>query len=200
MEDITNKDIETTEEEEVVEENTVTMTKEELDKLFQPEGDTRVSTATQKIISDYEAKAKEQEEEAKRLAQLSAEERANEIQRQKDEEVAKLKAELRRRDLEGDTISRLNEEGIDISFKSFLMGNDEETTNTNIKTFKEVFNNEVQKRVEERLKGKTPKAGGSIETTINPFKRDTFNLTEQGKLFRENPELAQKLKREAKGE
>lgn len=199
MEDIKNKDVETTEEE-VEEENTVTMTKEELDKLLQQEGDKRVSTARQKIISDYEAKAKEQEEEAKRLAQLSAEERANEIQRQKDEEVAKLKAELRRRDLEGDTISRLNEEGIDISFKSFLMGNDEETTNTNIKTFKEVFNNEVQKRVEERLRGKTPKAGGSIEKSINPFKRDTFNLTEQGKLFRENPELAQKLKREAKGE
>ena len=31
----------------------------------------------------------------------------------------------------------------------------------------------------------------------NPFKKETFNLTEQGKMFRENPELAARLKAEA---
>ena len=31
----------------------------------------------------------------------------------------------------------------------------------------------------------------------NPWKKETFNLTEQGRIFKENPELAQRLKKEA---
>ena len=36
-------------------------------------------------------------------------------------------------------------------------------------------------------------AGGSGAGTANPFARDTFNLTEQGRLFRENPTQAKEL-------
>lgn len=34
---------------------------------------------------------------------------------------------------------------------------------------------------------------GGTGTTVNPWKEDTFNLTEQGKLVRENPDLAKSL-------
>lgn len=40
-------------------------------------------------------------------------------------------------------------------------------------------------------------AGGNGGNRINPFKKDTFNLTEQGKLFKENPALAKSLAQEA---
>lgn len=40
-------------------------------------------------------------------------------------------------------------------------------------------------------------AGGNGGNKINPFKKDTFNLTEQGKLFKENPALAKSLAQEA---
>lgn len=36
-------------------------------------------------------------------------------------------------------------------------------------------------------------AGGGTNPTGNPFAKETFNLTEQGKLFRENPEQARAL-------
>ena len=36
-------------------------------------------------------------------------------------------------------------------------------------------------------------AGGSGTGTANPFAKDTFNLTEQGRLFRENPAQAKEL-------
>lgn len=36
-------------------------------------------------------------------------------------------------------------------------------------------------------------AGGSSVGKINPFAKDTFNLTEQGRLFRENPAQAKEL-------
>lgn len=40
-------------------------------------------------------------------------------------------------------------------------------------------------------------AGGNGGNKVNPFKKDTFNLTEQGKLFKENPALAKSLAQEA---
>lgn len=40
-------------------------------------------------------------------------------------------------------------------------------------------------------------AGGNGENKVNPFKKETFNLTEQGKLFKENPALAKSLAQEA---
>lgn len=39
--------------------------------------------------------------------------------------------------------------------------------------------------------------GGSGGPVSNPFKKETFNLTEQGKIFRENPEQAKALAAEA---
>lgn len=40
-------------------------------------------------------------------------------------------------------------------------------------------------------------AGGNGGNTVNPFKKETFSLTEQGKLFKENPALAKSLAQEA---
>lgn len=36
-------------------------------------------------------------------------------------------------------------------------------------------------------------AGGDGKETVNPFAKETFNLTKQGKLFKENPEHAKEL-------
>ncbi len=41
--------------------------------------------------------------------------------------------------------------------------------------------------------GYDPAGGGNGAGTGNPFAKDTFNLTEQGKLFRENPAQAKEL-------
>ncbi len=40
-------------------------------------------------------------------------------------------------------------------------------------------------------------ATGGGKTAVNPWSRATFNLTQQGKILRENPELAARLKAEA---
>lgn len=50
-----------------------------------------------------------------------------------------------------------------------------------------------------KLAGRQPHAteGTGMSTNTNPFKKETLNLTEQGRLFRENPELAMRLQKEA---
>lgn len=42
-----------------------------------------------------------------------------------------------------------------------------------------------------------PNGGGNNPPAANPFKKETFNLTEQGKMFRENPEQARAMAAEA---
>ena len=43
----------------------------------------------------------------------------------------------------------------------------------------------------------SPNGGGNGTPAANPFKKETFNLTEQGKMFRENPEQARAMAAEA---
>lgn len=108
-------------------------------------------------LAKEKAKAEEDKKEAERLSKLSAEERAKEEAKKKDEEIAKLRAEIDRNNLEKDTVDRLNQEGLPLEFKSFLMQENAEKTNESIKAFKEVYNKAVQAEVEKRFKGKTPK-------------------------------------------
>ncbi|MED1122801.1 phage scaffolding protein [Bacillus atrophaeus] len=51
------------------------------------------------------------------------------------------------------------------------------------------------------LAGRQPHVtpGNPLQQSSNPFKKESLNLTEQGKLFREDPELARKLQAEARG-
>lgn len=47
-----------------------------------------------------------------------------------------------------------------------------------------------------KFKGVKPGESGEAATStqVNPWKKETFNLTEQGRILRENPELAKQLK------
>lgn len=54
---------------------------------------------------------------------------------------------------------------------------------------------------EDKLSGRDPHPGADPlepQANKNPFSKEYFNLTEQGRLFREDPELANKLKELAK--
>lgn len=131
-----------------------------------------------RIISDRlrreeEKRAKEIErakEEGKRLASLTEDERKQEEQRLKEQELEETKEKLRRLELTNDTVDRLNEEGIPLEFKEFLMGDDAESTNQNIKNFKMIYQKEIENAVVERLRGKTPTIGGTpyIERNKKP--------------------------------
>lgn len=47
---------------------------------------------------------------------------------------------------------------------------------------------------EQPLSGKTPPNNGKSNPSYNPWSKEHFNLTQQGKILRENPELAAQLK------
>ena len=49
----------------------------------------------------------------------------------------------------------------------------------------------------EQVTGRVPNTNGKSSKGINPFSKEHFNLTEQGKLFKENPALAKQMMEQA---
>ena len=147
-----NTDTETVEEQEAK-----TDTQEEVDEMTKDLlTKEEVEDIVKKRLAREKTKAEEEKKEAERLSKLSEKERQVEESKKKDEVIAKLQAEIDRNNLEKDTVDRLNEEGLPLEFKSFLMQKDAETTNEIIKSFKEIYQKKVQEEVEKRFKGKTP--------------------------------------------
>lgn len=171
------------------------LTTEEIQKMIQ--------SATDKVRTEYSKKLKEAQAEAERLAKekMSEEEKA-EFERQKlQDELTEKEQALLERELNLQAIDLLTEAKMPLTFKEFVIGADEETTKTKVKTLKTLWAEELEKAVQERFKEKgrephNPSGGGDGEK--NPWSKEHFNLTEQGRLLRENPELAKQLMANAK--
>ena len=140
---------------------TKTYTQDEVDKLLQSEADKRVTEALKTAKAKWEKEYKEQLErekkEAERLSKLSAEEREKELLKQKEEELAEKERAIRMKELHLDTIEILAEENLPVGFAEFLIKDDAETTNENIKKFKKEWQKALSNAVDERIKGKSPK-------------------------------------------
>lgn len=128
----------------------------------------KVEEIIAKTIAKERQKAEKDAEEAKRLSKLSAEERAKEEAEANKKEIERLTAEINRRNLEAETVDVLNQENLPLDFKSFLIADNAENTLERIKSFKPIYEKAVQKGIEERLSGKTPKAGGNTQK-LNPI-------------------------------
>ncbi len=165
-------------------------TQEELDKLLQSNADQRVTaalkTAKQTWEQEKQAAIQAAEDEAKKLAGLSAEEQ----QKIKDDKYkADLEARekaLSQRELKIEAINVLSEKKLPVSFADLLLSSDAENTKKNIDTFETAFRQAVQDGVTERLKSPTPKGGGKGNVEPGAFGKE---LAEQKK--NSNPDLQQ---------
>lgn len=123
----------------------------------------------------------------------------------KDTELAKLKAEIEkmqkesiRKDLTNKAIKIATDKKLPVELVDYLIGQDEQTTTQNLEKLESIFGSHVETLVQERLKSSsyTPPKGDS-NVTKNPWSKEHFNLTEQGRLMNENPELANQFKAQA---
>lgn len=108
-----------------------------------------------------------------------------------------------RKDLRLKTLSALTEKGVPTDLTDYIIGDDETSTDANIETITRLWvdklSESVEAEVQKRLKGIGSKSPDRREdVTENPWSKATFNLTKQGKILTENPELAKKLQAEAK--
>lgn len=119
-----------------------------------------------------------QKKEAERLSRLSEEERQKaEIEAARHELEIKEK-ELQRKELLIEMTKVLDERKIPVKFMEYLIADDNESTLKRITDFEREYKNAIETAVNERLKGKTPPAGGKIQVgNGSPRVKDGFIKT-----------------------
>ena len=172
------ENIETTEQVETVEvKNEKTFTQEELDKILN------------KKFAQWQKKTEEAKLEAERKAKLTEAEKLAE--ERKEFEALKKQFEYEKR--VNSTSKVLASNNLPVEFADFLISDSDEATTQRVDLFKNAFNEAVEKLVNERLKGNTPKVGTSktLEVTKEQFKK--MDLMQRQELFNKNRELYNKL-------
>ena len=163
-----------------------TFTQEEVDKMIQK----RLSRERK----DIEAKIEAERQEAERLAKLSEAERQKAMFEKQVAEFEATKRAFEQEKLLNETSKQLASKNLPIEFAEMLKSEDAESTFENIKIFEAKFNEAVERLVNERLKGNTPKAKSDVSGGMT---KETFNkmsYQERLALFNSDPELYDKLK------
>jgi len=123
----------------------------------------------------------------------------------KDKAIADMKAELAAMKAEGLRKERVNvalkiatEKKLPVEIIDYFIGQDEETTINNLTVLEKVFSPHVEALVAERMKPTyVPPSGGTPPSGKNPWSKEHFNLTEQGKIINSDPALATQLQAQA---
>lgn len=156
-----------------------------------------------KLIKDRVARAvKDKEEaikEAEKLAKMNAEQkREYELEKLKRENE-ELKAAQNRYELGREATKMLAESGITASDEilDFVVREDAEKTSEAVQAFSELVDRISDEKMKEKLKGKPPRKDAQPGGFKNPFSKEHFNLTEQGRLLKADPELYKQLKAQA---
>lgn len=164
-----------------------TFTLEEVNSLLQSETDKRVNQAL--------AKQKKQYEKQLSLSKLDGDERAK---AEKDNRIAELEEQLAAFQVErnrSELKSVLGSRGLSAEFADIVnISDDIEASQANIDKLDKLFKAAVKAEVEKRLAGTAPKGNTTSITgdiTAEAFKK--MSLTEQGNLYKTNPELYKKL-------
>jgi len=147
---------------------------EELQALLQSESDKRVTTALQTAQAKFTAKLETEKTEAVRLAKMSADQRDKELFDKQKNDFVQQQSAFNREKLLNVTMVEMQKESLPILFAEHLLANTAEEVAENIKSFKTAWQDALQKAVDDRLKGTTPKAGSETKTTSHSF-MDTIN-------------------------
>ncbi len=161
------------------------------EKLFTQE---EVNNIIEKRLSKEKNKWKNEVDQAKRLAEMSAEERAKEEFKMQKAEFERERAEFERERLLIQTQKELSAKNVPIEFAEMLVKGDAESTKEAIDNFANLYAQSIEKGVSNKLKGRPPK---TKQTPNNDgLDRASFmklSLAEQQKMARENPDRYKEL-------
>ena len=162
-----------------------TYTEEEVQALLQKEGDRRVSEALKKA----ERKQLDKEREATKLARMNEQEKYEYKLTQKEQELQEWESRLRLSENKNEASRILAEKDIDLSLVDFVVAEDADTMNENIKKLDKAIKASVAKRLAGKSPIKAPEQNEGL--TKDAFRK--MSLAEQNRLFVSDPELYKKL-------
>nr|DAX56643.1 MAG TPA: capsid scaffolding protein [Caudoviricetes sp.] len=166
-----------------------TFTQSQLDEIIQKEK----AKAKRSAEKEYQAKM----DEAEKLRKMNEVQKAEYEQEKQRAYIAELEAKINRSGLEREASKMLSEGGIVVDDKilSIVVKDTAESTQEAVEGFVALVNELADKKVGEKLKGKTPKK--MEDTTAGEITKEQFNkmgYQSRNELLQNNPELYHKLK------
>lgn len=157
--------------------------------------DKEVDSIVKSKKSRWQKDLEEEKNEAARLAKLSEEERQKELLNKEKSDFEKEKEAFRQEQLFVEKGNQLQSIGISKELASRIKGDTAEEILEDVKTFKKAWDEALKIAVDQALLSSVDSPLGSNASIpdTNPFAPETLNLTEQGRLLREDPEKAKAL-------
>ncbi|QBX22579.1 capsid and scaffold protein [Streptococcus phage Javan90] len=163
------------------------------DPKKQAEFDKRVAKAIDTARNKWVAETEEKENEAKRLAKMNAEQKAQHEKAKLEARIAELEAERTLSEMKSTARTMLSEANINVSdaLLSQLVSTDADKTKNAVEAFSEAFSEAVEKEVKERLKSPAPKKSNGNSGLTKEQILAVKDTAERQKLIAENIGLFQ---------
>lgn len=170
-------------------------TEPDLEKMIQQ----AVDRATNKLGNDNKRLREELENIKKE--KLTAEERAELEKKQEREQFERERAEFQLEKNKLYAVKAIKAAGLDdgsdksLELVNFVLGADEKEIDSRVKAFGELVKKFVAAEVDKTFKdnGRNPSKSAKGGSEINPYMKETFNLTKQMELEATDPEKAKAL-------
>ncbi len=164
------------------------------DPKKQAEFDKRVAKAIDTARNKWVAETEEKENEAKRLAKMNAEQKAQHEKAKLEARIAELEAERTLSEMKSAARTMLSEANINISdalLSQLVSTTDADKTKNAVEAFSEAFSEAIEKEVKERLKSPTPKKSNGNTGLTKEQILAVKDTAERQKLIAENIGLFQ---------
>ena len=188
-EDVLEIEKETVDNSETVEDAPKTFTQSEVDEL--------IKKRLAKQEKSFDKRMQEKLDEAEKLRAMNESQKAEYEQEKQRAYIAELEAKINRSGLEREASKMLSGGGIIVDDKilGLVVKDTAEKTQEAVESFVALVNEIADKKVSEKLKGKTPKK--MEDTSAGEITKEQFNkmgYQSRNELLRNNPELYHKLK------
>lgn len=171
---------------------------ESTEKTFtQSEVDDLIKKRLAKQEKSFDKRMQEKLDEAEKLRQMNESQKAEYEQEKQRAYIAELEAKINHSGLEREASKMLSEGGIAVDDKilGLVVKDTAESTQEAVESFVALVNDLADKKVGEKLKGKTPKK--MEDTSAGEITKEQFNrmgYQSRNELLQNNPELYHKLK------
>ena len=168
---------------------TKTYTQEEVNMLLQRESYRSVREALKKA----QKKNAENVKEAQKLAQMNENEKFQYELEQREKAIAEKEKALALAENKNTASQILADKGLSLSLVDFVIAEDAETMNSNIRLLEKAFKDSVKREVEKRLGSSAPKKNLPPDEAITKEQAKKMSIIERQNLLNNNPELFAQL-------
>ncbi len=168
---------------------TITMTKAELEAKLQSESDKRVTEALKRKEKEFTGKLKESE----KLANMNAEEKASYERSQYEKTLADKEIELNRRENKIVGLQILSEKNIPAALIDFVLHENAEEMQSRINLLSKEIAKAVSAEVKSKLNSSNPKVAVTTSNEITKEQFSKMSISQQTEIFKNNKELYETL-------